>query len=89
MNIQTYLEKTGTKRSEFARSIGASANLVYQWINGIRPVATRHCWPIERLTEGKVTRKDLRPDDFADHWPELAGKPTRRAKHSPKPPTPT
>lgn len=28
--------------------------------------------PIERATEGAVTRRDLRPDDYHIHWPELA-----------------
>lgn len=28
--------------------------------------------PIERATEGAVTRRDLRPEDYLIHWPELA-----------------
>lgn len=28
--------------------------------------------PIERATDGVVTRRDLRPDDYLIHWPELA-----------------
>ena len=27
--------------------------------------------PIERATEGAVTRRDLRPNDYQIHWPEL------------------
>ena len=30
------------------------------------------CVPIERATNGAVTRKDLRPDDWQEIWPELA-----------------
>ena len=30
------------------------------------------CVPIERATQGAVTRRDLRPDDYLDIWPELA-----------------
>lgn len=32
----------------------------------------RHCVAIERATGGKVTRRELRPDDWAELWPELA-----------------
>lgn len=28
--------------------------------------------PIERATQGAVTRRDLRSDDYLIHWPELA-----------------
>ncbi len=28
--------------------------------------------PIERATNGAVTRRDLRPDDWHEIWPELA-----------------
>ena len=30
------------------------------------------CVSIERETHGQVTRKDLRPTDWQDIWPELA-----------------
>jgi DNA-binding transcriptional regulator YdaS (Cro superfamily) len=36
-------------------------------------VAPEHCVVIERETAGKVTRKDLRPDDWWAIWPELPG----------------
>ena len=38
----------------------------------MRGVPIEQCVPIERATLGAVTRKDLRPDDWADIWPELA-----------------
>ena len=48
------------------------ASLVSQWGSGTRPVPIERCVPIERATLGKVTRKDLRPDDWHEIWPELA-----------------
>lgn len=36
-----------------------------------RGVPIDRCVSIERATGGRVGRKDLRPDDWADHWPEL------------------
>ena len=45
---------------------------VSQWRNGIRPIPIERCPDIERATEGAVTRRDLRPDDWQRIWPELA-----------------
>jgi DNA-binding transcriptional regulator YdaS (Cro superfamily) len=47
-----------------AEAIGAAPALVWQWANGKRPVAAKHCIAIETATSGAVTRHDLRPDVF-------------------------
>lgn len=31
-----------------------------------------HCLSIEQATDGKVTRQELRPNDFWRIWPDLA-----------------
>lgn len=53
--------------------IGITANaraVVWAWTNrGVVPI--EHCAAIERATEAKVTRRDLRPDDWHRIWPEL------------------
>ncbi len=71
MNLKDYLSKYGSQ-AELARQIGAQPQLVWQWSAGVRPVPLERCVPIERATNGAVTRKDLRPDDWAAIWPELA-----------------
>lgn len=43
-------------------------------------VPTEHCVAIELETGGAVTRKQLRPDDWWAHWPELPGAARARAK---------
>lgn len=51
-----------------------SAVQLRQWIHrydGRLPGAA-YCVAIEGVTDGKVTRRDLRPDDWQDIWPELA-----------------
>lgn len=55
-----------------SRSLGVTAAAVNQWIKGLRPVPPKHCVAIERATNGAVTRRDLRPDDWHLIWPELA-----------------
>lgn len=69
MKLKTYLKTTS--QAAFAASVGVSNGLVYQWANNIRPVSVLRCFAIEKATEGKVTRKDLRPDDWHLIWPEL------------------
>lgn len=64
-----------------ARMLGVSAPTVHEWKTLKRPVPARRCTAIERLTGGEVTRKDLRPDDYLDIWPELAVSPSP-APHS-------
>jgi Putative antitoxin of bacterial toxin-antitoxin system, YdaS/YdaT len=41
-------------------------------LSGEKSVPFDQCMPIERATDGAVTRRDLRPEDYLIHWPELA-----------------
>ena len=58
--------------SDLARRLNVAAPTVAEWCSGRRPVPIARCLAIERATEGAVTRRDLRPDDWQDIWPELA-----------------
>lgn len=58
--------------SRLASKIGVSPQMVSQWLRAERPVKLERCLLIERATEGAVTRRDLRPSDWQDIWPELA-----------------
>lgn len=55
-----------------ASVLGVTKAAVSQWKLEGRQVPLEHCAAIERATNGLVTRKDLRPDDWQDIWPELA-----------------
>ena len=58
-------------RLVLAQLLGVSAAAVGNWkIRGAIPI--EHCAAIEIATEGAVTRRDLRPDDWQKIWPELA-----------------
>lgn len=72
MNLRTYLDKNSN--AEFARAINCPPAFVSQWKNNRRPVPLEYMAVIEQATGGKVTRKDLRPDDWHLIWPELARK---------------
>lgn len=71
-----------TSQSKLADAIGVKQQTISNWMKGgaIRP---EHCSAIERFTDGAVTRRDLRPDDWQQIWPELASAPIREL-----PPTP-
>lgn len=73
--IAHYLNATGLTQAEFARRIGVSQSQVYQFLNDIRPVSEKVCVRIEERTNGKLSRKLLRPHDWADIWPELRKSP--------------
>jgi DNA-binding transcriptional regulator YdaS (Cro superfamily) len=64
---------------EMARALGVTPAMVNQMCKGLRPVPVEHCATIERLTEGKVTRQTLRPNDFWRIWPDLPFKATQEA----------
>lgn len=59
-------------QAEMARILGVTPAMVNQLVSGRRPVPLEHCAAIEQATAGAVTRRDLRPDDWARIWPELA-----------------
>ena len=71
MNLADHLAHDVANASALARQIGVSPSMLYQWRKGLRPVPAERCAAIERATQGAVTRRDLRPDDWAEIWPEL------------------
>lgn len=56
--------------TKLAAAIGQSSQTVSNWRD--RGVPVVHCAAIEQATNGAVTRRDLRPDDWHRIWPELA-----------------
>ena len=68
--IDTAAKVLGSQRA-LAESLGVTKAAVWQWKGTDRGVPVEHCLAIERATNGAVTRKDLRPDDFWLIWPDL------------------
>lgn len=59
-------------QASLASALKVSRGALNQWMKPDREVPIIHCATIERLCAGKVTRKDLRPNDWQEIWPELA-----------------
>ena len=57
--------------SAFASAVGVKPPTVVEWRKNIRPIPPKRCVSIERLTGYKVTRQEIRPDDWQEIWPEL------------------
>jgi DNA-binding transcriptional regulator YdaS (Cro superfamily) len=76
MTLNEYLKSPGALSvSELRQAIRVGSDAqIRQWQHGYvgRRPSPENCTQIELATAGKVTRKDLRPDDWERIWPELA-----------------
>ena len=72
------LEAAGS-HAEVARVLGyKDRRNVWPWTNDLRPFPPQHCVTLERVYG--ISRRDLRPDDWAKHWPELERRKSGRAQ---------
>lgn len=51
-------------QSALARACGKKQAHVWWWLNRSKRVPAEHVIAVERATEGKITRSDLRPDIY-------------------------
>ncbi|KVE34309.1 transcriptional regulator [Burkholderia sp. TSV86] len=58
-------------RANFCARIGASEGYLRKAISVGHNLGAGLCVRIERESSHEVTRRDLRPDDWQDIWPEL------------------
>lgn len=80
MKLADYTSQERGGQTLLAKALGIPPQLMYQWVREVRPVPIERCVDIERATNGAVTRRDLRPDDWQRIWPELAEKEPDRAE---------
>lgn len=71
MKLKKYIELKRGNAAKLARDIGAHAPDVSDWASGGRPIPCKYGASIEIATGGKVTRKEMFPNDWQDIWPEL------------------
>lgn len=71
MKLSEYLSEERGRQAELVKAINAHAPDVSRWADGKRPVPIPMATKIEKFTNGIVTRKDLRPNDYGDIWPDL------------------
>ena len=73
MNLCDYTKAARGRSAALAAAVGVHPVMVSQWAGGVKPNPLERCAAIEAATAGAVTRRDLRPDDWHLHWPELIG----------------
>lgn len=67
--LEQILAARNSSISALARDLGITRQNVQAWKNNGIPA--RYCPQLEQMTGGKVTRKEMRPDDWMQFWPEL------------------
>ena len=72
MDFRTFWLKTApADRADFAARVESTSGHLNNVAYGYRPAAPDLSVRIERESGAEVTRRDLRPDDWGDIWPEL------------------
>lgn len=64
--ISSYRAERNLSRSDLAVEWGVTAEAIRLFEAGARQPSPHRALAIERITEGRVTRADLRPDIFGD-----------------------
>lgn len=67
--LKKFTSKRG-RQKELVIALGAPQPEVSRWCSGHKKVPPRYCKKIEEFSNGEITVKDLRPDDWMDYWPE-------------------
>lgn len=70
---------------KLAAAVGVVQGAVSNWRMRGSAVPVEHCATIEIATNGAVTRRDLRPDDWQKIWPELAAAQPHQAQPATQP----
>lgn len=82
MELKSWLAGERGRAASLARQLGVAQPVVSDWCTGKKDVPLSRCVQIEVATSGVVTRRDLRPGDWREHWPELAAADTQGAVHA-------
>lgn len=72
MKLSIWANEERGRAAWLAGALGVQPPTVSDWCTEKKPVPEKRCVEIEHATHGAVTRKDLRPDDWQQIWPELA-----------------
>ena len=62
MKLLEYVDEHFGKRAVLARQIGVKQIMITMWIKGRARIPAERCIQIEKITGGKVTCEEMRPD---------------------------
>lgn len=69
--LSAAIQIAGSKAA-LARMIGVLPQQIGNWLTRDKEIDPVYCARIETSLGGRVTRPELRPDDWKTVWPELA-----------------
>lgn len=72
MDLKTYIQAARGNGGALATKLEIPLSYLSQMASGNRAVSAERAAAIELHTEGRVTRQELRPEDWRTTWPELA-----------------
>lgn len=72
MTLNEYIKSKRGNAKALADKLGIHKTIISQIAHDSTSTSPARCVAIEQATDGQVTRKDLRPKDWAEIWPELA-----------------
>ena len=72
MNLKDWSQQARGRQAALASALNVTNPNVSGWVAGQKQPGIKTALAIERFTNGEVTRKELRPDDWHEIWPELA-----------------
>lgn len=84
MKLSEYIKSERGNGTALADKLGISLSHLSQIAADSTSTAPARCVLIEQFTDGKVTRRDLRPDDWQAIWPELERRKEPRSTDHPK-----
>lgn len=64
MNLSDYMAENNLTAAELGRRLQVSRSLMLRYAKGERAIPPKRAIEIERVTNGAVTRAELRPDIF-------------------------
>lgn len=71
MTLDEYIQSARGNATALAAEMEVARTQVTNWAKGRESISPQRCVRIEQITNGAVTRQELRAD-WRDIWPELA-----------------
>jgi DNA-binding transcriptional regulator YdaS (Cro superfamily) len=62
--LEKYMRDHQLNQTQFADKVGVNQGLVSMWLNQKVQMAPKWALKVERVTEGELSRYDLRPDIY-------------------------
>ncbi|WP_175010360.1 transcriptional regulator [Burkholderia lata] len=73
MNLKEFISTSERGiAKKLAAFLGVSPSYLSQMASGDSAISERRCVLIGRFSAGKLSRRELRPDDWQEIWPGLA-----------------